>query len=105
MSETYDVITIGRGLAGAALAKRMAENGMRVLVLEHEVAFRDRVRGEQMHCWGVTRRNKLLDFLRSSRLAASTAKQYCDAKKPFLGSHETCPKLSGRTTVCESSRP
>jgi menaquinone-9 beta-reductase len=53
MAETYDVITIGGGLAGAALAKRLAENGMRVLVLEREVAFRDRVRGEQMHCWGV----------------------------------------------------
>ena len=53
MAETYDVITIGGGLAGAALAKRLAENGVRVLVLEREVAFRDRVRGEQMHCWGV----------------------------------------------------
>src|SRR5215475_11017260 len=53
VAETYDVITIGGGLAGAALAKRLAENGVRVLVLEREVAFRDRVRGEQMHCWGV----------------------------------------------------
>jgi 2-polyprenyl-6-methoxyphenol hydroxylase-like FAD-dependent oxidoreductase len=53
MAEAYDVITIGGGLAGAALAKRLAENGKRVLVLEREVAFRDRVRGEQMHCWGV----------------------------------------------------
>jgi menaquinone-9 beta-reductase len=53
MAEDYDVITIGGGLAGAALAKRLAESGMRVLVLEREIAFRDRVRGEQMHCWGV----------------------------------------------------
>jgi 2-polyprenyl-6-methoxyphenol hydroxylase-like FAD-dependent oxidoreductase len=53
MADEYDVITIGGGLAGAALAKRLAENGVRVLVLEREVAFRDRVRGEQMHCWGV----------------------------------------------------
>jgi menaquinone-9 beta-reductase len=53
MAETYDVITVGGGLAGAALAKRLAENGMRVLVIEREVVFRDRVRGEQMHCWGV----------------------------------------------------
>ena len=53
MAETYDVITIGGGLAGAALAKRLAENGLHVLVLEREVAFRDRVRGEQMHSWGV----------------------------------------------------
>ena len=53
MTEAYDVIMVGGGLAGAALAKRLAENGMRVLVLEREVAFRDRVRGEQMHSWGV----------------------------------------------------
>jgi menaquinone-9 beta-reductase len=53
MTKDYDVITIGGGLAGAALAKRLAEGGMRVLVLERETAFRDRVRGEQMHCWGV----------------------------------------------------
>ena len=34
MAETYDVIAIGGGLAGAALAKRLAENGVRVLVLD-----------------------------------------------------------------------
>ena len=60
MTEAYDVITVGGGLAGAALAKRLAENGMRVLVLEREVAFRDRVRGEQMHCWGVAEARTLL---------------------------------------------
>ena len=53
MAEDYDVITIGGGLAGGALAKMLAESGMRVLVLEREIAFRDRVRGEQMDCWGV----------------------------------------------------
>ena len=49
----YDVITIGGGLAGATLAKNLAEHGYRVLVLERETGFRDRVRGEQMHPWGV----------------------------------------------------
>lgn len=49
----YDVITVGGGLAGAALAKGLAERGCRVLVLERESQFRDRVRGEQMHPWGV----------------------------------------------------
>ena len=53
MAKDYDVITIGGGLAGAALAKKLVENGMRVLVLERDAVFRDRVRGEQMHCWGV----------------------------------------------------
>ena len=50
----YDVITVGGGLAGSALAKNLAEQGYRVLVLERETSFKDRVRGEQMHPWGVS---------------------------------------------------
>jgi hypothetical protein len=49
----YDIITVGGGLGGATLAKAMAEQGARVLVLEWEIHFKDRVRGEQMHPWGV----------------------------------------------------
>ena len=49
----YDLIVVGGGLAGSALAKSMAERGARVLVLERENAFRDRIRGEGMHPWGV----------------------------------------------------
>jgi menaquinone-9 beta-reductase len=54
MALQYDVITVGGGLAGSVLAKSLAERGYRVLVLERETGFRDRVRGEQMHPWGVT---------------------------------------------------
>ena len=53
-STTYDIITVGGGLGGSALAKAMAERGARVLVLEAETSFRDRVRGESMLPWGVT---------------------------------------------------
>jgi 2-polyprenyl-6-methoxyphenol hydroxylase-like FAD-dependent oxidoreductase len=49
----YDLIIAGGGLAGATLAKNMAEHGSSVLVLEREKAFRDRIRGEAMHPWGV----------------------------------------------------
>jgi flavin-dependent dehydrogenase len=42
----YDIISIGGGLGGASLAKAMAEHGARVLVLERERRFKDRVRGE-----------------------------------------------------------
>jgi choline dehydrogenase-like flavoprotein len=49
----YDIITVGGGLGGSALAKAMAEHGARVLVLEREKQFEDRVRGEGMHAWGV----------------------------------------------------
>lgn len=50
---TYDIITVGGGLGGATLAKAMAERGARVLVLEQEQRFRDRVRGENIWSWGV----------------------------------------------------
>jgi 2-polyprenyl-6-methoxyphenol hydroxylase-like FAD-dependent oxidoreductase len=49
----YDIITVGGGLGGAALAKAMAERGYRVLVVEREKQFKDRVRGEWMAPWGV----------------------------------------------------
>lgn len=49
---TYDIIAIGGGIAGSALAKAMAEGGAKVLVLEREVEFRDRVRGEAIMPWG-----------------------------------------------------
>src|SRR5215469_16479442 len=48
----YDVITVGGGLGGAALAKVMAEQGARVLVLEREHQFKDRIRGEFLAPWG-----------------------------------------------------
>ena len=49
----YDLITVGGGLGGASLAKAMAEHGARVLVLERETQFKDRVRGEALVSWGV----------------------------------------------------
>jgi 2-polyprenyl-6-methoxyphenol hydroxylase-like FAD-dependent oxidoreductase len=52
-NETYDIITVGGGLGGSALAKAMAEHGARVLVLERETQFKDRIRGEFMAPWGV----------------------------------------------------
>src|SRR5216117_2740321 len=39
--EQYDIITVGGGLGGSVLAKAMAEQGKRVLVLEREKQFRD----------------------------------------------------------------
>jgi len=53
VTNAYDIITVGGGLGGSALAKAMAERGARVLVLERETRFRDRVRGEQVASWGV----------------------------------------------------
>ena len=59
MAYDYDLITVGGGLAGAALARSLAQEGARVLVLEREREFRDRVRGELVHPWGVAEARKL----------------------------------------------
>jgi menaquinone-9 beta-reductase len=56
---TYDLITVGGGLGGAALAYAMAEHGARVLVLERETQFKDRVRGEGITPWGVEEARQL----------------------------------------------
>ena len=44
----YDIVTVGGGLGGSALARAMAERGARVLMVEAERQFKDRVRGELM---------------------------------------------------------
>ena len=49
----YDLIVVGGGIAGASLAQRMARSGARVLVVERELEFKDRIRGECLQPWGV----------------------------------------------------
>jgi 2-polyprenyl-6-methoxyphenol hydroxylase-like FAD-dependent oxidoreductase len=55
----YDLLVIGGGLGGASLGKAMAERGARVMIVEREREFRDRVRGEGMHPWGVVEAARL----------------------------------------------
>jgi len=56
---TYDLIVVGGGIAGASLAQSVAKSGARVLVVEQETKFRDRIRGECMQPWGVGEALKL----------------------------------------------
>ena len=55
----YDVITVGGGIAASSLAIAIAEQGAKVLVLEREKQFKDRVRGEAVVPWGVAEANEL----------------------------------------------
>ena len=50
---SYDLIVVGGGVTGSSLASRMASSGARVLVIERESRFRDRIRGEALQPWGV----------------------------------------------------
>jgi 2-polyprenyl-6-methoxyphenol hydroxylase-like FAD-dependent oxidoreductase len=56
---SHDIITVGGGIAASSLAKAMAERGARVLILEREKQFKDRVRGEAVVSWGVAEANEL----------------------------------------------
>jgi 2-polyprenyl-6-methoxyphenol hydroxylase-like FAD-dependent oxidoreductase len=58
-SQQFDLITVGGGLGASALAIAMARDGARVLVIEKEEKFRDRVRGEYLSPWGVAEAKQL----------------------------------------------
>lgn len=49
----YDLIIVGGGIGGSALATVMSRDGKRCLVLEKSLEFEDRTKGEWMAPWGV----------------------------------------------------
>src|SRR5215213_3105723 len=58
-AQAFDVIVVGGGLAGSALAGVLAQAGLGVLVVEREARFRDRIRGELTWPWGVAEAREL----------------------------------------------
>jgi 2-polyprenyl-6-methoxyphenol hydroxylase-like FAD-dependent oxidoreductase len=68
MSDYHDVVIVGGGIGGSALAASLAAAGVDVLLLEQTEVYQDRVRGEWIAPWGVTevRRMRLLDVLRDA---------------------------------------
>jgi 2-polyprenyl-6-methoxyphenol hydroxylase-like FAD-dependent oxidoreductase len=60
-----EIVIVGGGIGGGALATVLARNGIEVVVLERETSYPDRVRGEFVAPWGVAelKRLGLLDLL------------------------------------------
>src|SRR5262249_35036531 len=59
MEHAVDVVVVGGGIAGSAVAKAAAERGLDVLVLERQTSYRDKVRGEVLAPWGVAEARRL----------------------------------------------
>ncbi len=59
MTEVSDVVVVGGGIGGAALAFALAREGLGVTVLESTREYEDRVRGESMHLWGLKEAREL----------------------------------------------
>lgn len=78
MSNT-DVVIVGGGIAGSAMAAVLAANGLEVVILERQFQFRDRVRGENMQLWGVVEMRRL--GLEQVLLDAGGG--YCDRAVPY----------------------
>ncbi len=55
----YDLIIVGGGIAGSTLGSRLSQQGLKVLILERESQFKDRVRGETILPWGVAAAQRL----------------------------------------------
>ena len=76
---------VGGGIAGGALAVRLARAGLAVTVLEQSAEFRDRVRGETMFPWGCAEpaKSDLLDIaMRAEGMVASRVVPYGDSMSP-----------------------
>src|SRR5215470_7940510 len=60
-----EVVIVGAGIAGGALATILGRGGISVVVLERSLVHRDRIRGEYLAAWGVeeAQRLGLLDVL------------------------------------------
>ena len=94
MNAVYDLVIVGGGVGGAALAGAMSSAGARVMVIEAESRFRDRVRGEAIMPWGVAE-VKLLGLERTLIQAAANPLPFWDS---YTGADRSGHRDLSRTT-------
>lgn len=90
----FDLIVVGGGLGGSALAGAVAGTGAKVLVLERETHFRDRVRGDMIYPWGVAdaRRLGLVDKVFDG--VGHIVGPWCNTVKPLPRNVRDLPSTS-----------
>ena len=59
MTQSADVVVVGGGIAGSALATALVRGGLEVVVLERQRVYRDKVRGEVFVPWGTAELKRL----------------------------------------------
>lgn len=99
MNREYDLIVIGGGVGGSALAAGMATAGARTVVLEAEESFRDRVRGEAIMPWGVSEA-RLLGLYNVIESAGANPLLFWDS---YQGADRTGHRDLARTTRVQES--
>jgi 2-polyprenyl-6-methoxyphenol hydroxylase-like FAD-dependent oxidoreductase len=108
---TADVAIVGGGIAGGALAVRLAGAGLAVTVLEQSVEFRDRVRGETVFPWGYAElaRSGLLEIaMRAEGTVAPRVIPYGDSMSPHdaeAAAMDTTAVVPGAAGMLNLSHP
>jgi 2-polyprenyl-6-methoxyphenol hydroxylase-like FAD-dependent oxidoreductase len=104
MTDSYDLVVVGSGIGGGALACVMRAAGKSVLLLEESTEYRDKVRGEWIAPWGVveTRRVGLYDLLMASgghhlsrHLTYDETREPADAEATGLPLDAILPEIPG----------
>lgn len=84
METAPEIVIVGGGIAGMALASALARDGREVAVLEATIEHEDKVRGEEMCPWGVAEARGLgaEQALLDSDARTTTAVVHYDSRVP-----------------------
>ena len=82
-----DLVVVGGGIAGSAIAGRMSAAAASVLVLEQTEQFVDRVRGEYVAPWGVR------EVIALGLWDVVSSVEHCNVFTRFVGFEERIPEV------------